>query len=245
MVLNTYHWRHVCFAVNTSRPGRVQSGAKDKETVMRWISLTPTWAAMPLIAALASNSFAEPARAESANPDGARAVVAFWRAAGPALWFAKDDAFDNRFRDRFLAAHEMAARGELADWATSAEGALALVILLDQFPRNAFRGMARVYATDGHARLVADAAIEAGHDRAVENGLAKFFYLPFAHSEHPADQERSVMLTRRLGEPDLSHALGHRDIVRRFGRFPHRNPVLGRTMTREEQHYLENGGFKG
>jgi uncharacterized protein (DUF924 family) len=216
-----------------------------KETVMMRFSLTPTLAAMPLIAALAGPVRAEPARAEAEIPVEARAVVEFWRAAGPGQWFAKDDAFDRRFRDRFLAAHEAAARGELAGWVTSADGALALVILLDQFPRNAFRGTARMYATDGHARLVADAAIKAGHDQVIDSALAKFFYLPFAHSEDPADQDRSVELVRRLGEPDLTHALGHRDIVRRFGRFPHRNPLLGRTMTSEEQQYLENGGFKG
>ena len=212
---------------------------------MRWFSLAPTLAAMPLIAAIAGSSLAESARADNGLPEGPQAVVEFWRAAGPALWFAKDDVFDKRFRDRFLAVHEAAARGEFADWAARADGALALVILLDQFPRNAFRGTARMYATDGHARLVADAAIRAGHDRAVENEIAKFFYLPFAHSEDLADQERSVALTRRLGEPDLSHALGHRDIVRRFGRFPHRNSILGRSMTREEQDYLASGGFKG
>lgn len=208
-------------------------------------SLIPTLAAMPLIAALAGTGLAEPARTQADIPAEARAVVAFWRAAGPSLWFAKDDAFDARFRDRFLAAHEAAARGELAGWSGSADGALALVILLDQFPRNAFRGTARMYATDGHARLVADAAINAGHDRTVDHGLAKFFYLPFAHSEDLADQDRSVTLVRRLGEPDLTHALGHRDIIRRFGRFPHRNPILGRRMLPEEQRYLETGGFKG
>jgi uncharacterized protein (DUF924 family) len=198
---------------------------------------------MPLVAALVGS--AEPARAQKGIPAEAAEVVAFWRSAGPSLWFAKDDAFDRRFRDRFLASHEAAARGELSSWTRSADGALALVILLDQFPRNAFRSTPGAYATDGHARLVADAAIKAGHDRAVDHELAKFFYLPFAHSEDPADQERSVELTRRLGEPDLSHALGHRDIIRRFGRFPHRNPILGRSMRPEEQHYLENGGFKG
>lgn len=210
---------------------------------MRPFLLTPTLAAMPLIAALAGN--AEPARAQIAVPAEAAAVVTFWRSAGPALWFAKDDSFDKRFRDRFLHDHEAAARGALTGWTKSAEGALALVILLDQFPRNAFRGTPRMYATDGHARLIADAAIKAGHDRAVSDELAKFFYLPFAHSEDPADQERSVELARRLGEPALSHALGHRDIVRRFGRFPHRNPILGRSMSPAERQYLENGGFKG
>jgi uncharacterized protein (DUF924 family) len=232
-------------------PGRRAAGKpsirqnKRKDMVMTRFTLTPTLAAMPLIAAIAGTGFAEPARAQADVPAEARTVVDFWRAAGPSLWFAKDDAFDRRFRDRFLAAHEAAARGELAGWGASADGALALVILLDQFPRNAFRGTARMYATDGHARFVADAAIKAGHDRAVDHELAKFFYLPFAHSEDLADQERSVALARRLGEPDLSHAVGHRDIVRRFGRFPHRNPILGRTTTPEEQRYLENGGFKG
>ena len=212
---------------------------------MRRLSLSPTIAAWPLLVALAANGFAEPAGSRTGVPAEAAAVVAFWRAAGPSQWFAKDEAFDRRFRDRFLAAHEAAARGELGGWANSADGSLALVILLDQFPRNSFRGTARMYATDGHARFVADAAIKAGHDRVFDHGLAKFFYLPFGHSEDLADQERSVALVRRLGEPDLSHALGHREIVRRFGRFPHRNPILGRNMTPEEQHYLETGGFRG
>jgi uncharacterized protein (DUF924 family) len=212
---------------------------------IRRFRLTPTLAAMPPIAAVAANGSAEPAQGHTGVPAEAREVVGFWRAAGTRLWFAKDHAFDMRFRERFLAAHEAAARGELVGWARSAEGALALVILLDQFPRNAFRGSARMYATDGHARLVADAAIKAGHDRSVDHELAKFFYLPFAHSEDVADQERSVTLTRRLGEPDLSHALRHRDIILRFGRFPHRNPILGRSMAPAERHYLENGGFNG
>lgn len=102
-----------------------------------------------------------------------------------------------------------------------------------------------MYATDGQARRVADAAVNAGHDRVVDHELARFFYLPFAHSEDLADQERAVVLVRRLGEPDLSRAVHHRDIIRRFGRFPHRNPILGRTMTPQEQHYLDNGGYKG
>jgi uncharacterized protein (DUF924 family) len=207
-------------------------------------------AALPLLAAVAASSpaaeiNAAPMTVRASIQAEARAVVDFWRAAGPGLWFAKDEAFDRRFRDRFIAAHEAAARGELAAWAASTEGALALVILLDQFPRNAFRGTARMYATDGHARIVADAAIRAGHDLAVDDELAKFFYLPFAHSEDSADQERSVKLAQRLGGRDLSQAVHHRDIIRRFGRFPHRNPLLGRHMKPEEQHYLDNGGFQG
>lgn len=212
---------------------------------MRRLSFTPNTAALPLPMAILRDGSAQAEQMHADVPAKARAIVAFWREAGPSLWFAKDVSFDKRFRGSFLHAHEAAARGELARWTRSAEGALALVILLDQFPRNAFRGTARMYASDGHARLVADAAVKAGHDRAFDGALAKFFYLPFAHSEDPADQERSVDLVRRLGEPDLSHALHHRDIIRRFGRFPHRNRILGRSMTPEERHYLDNGGYGG
>lgn len=212
---------------------------------MRYFSLAQTLAVVPLLMAFAGNGFAQTTQSPTEVAPEARAVIEFWQSAGPNLWFAKDAAFDARFRDRFLASHEAAARGELASWARNADGALALVVLLDQFPRNAFRGTARTYATDGHARLVADAAVKSGHDQIVDHELAKFFYLPFAHSENIDDQERSVELVRRLGEPDLSHAVHHRDIIRRFGRFPHRNPILGRSMTPGEQHYLETGGYQG
>ena len=172
-------------------------------------------------------------------------VVAFWRQAGPAMWFAKDADFDRRFRDAFVQAHEAAARGDLDGWATTAEGALALLLLLDQFPRNAFRGTPRMYATDAAARRIAVAAIDAGHDQGVPRELRTFFYLPFGHSEDLADQERSVRLCGPLGPPDSVLAEGHRDIVQRFGRFPHRNPVLGRNMTPEEQEFLDRGGYAG
>jgi uncharacterized protein (DUF924 family) len=175
----------------------------------------------------------------------AEAVVDFWREAGAGLWFAKDTAFDRQFHERFLSEHEAAARGQRAHWQAQPAGALALVLLLDQFPRNAFRGTPRMYATDTLARTAAATAIDVGHDHAVQAALQVFFYLPFAHSEELADQERCVALVRRLGEPDLSHAEHHRDIVRRFGRFPHRNPILGRAMTSEEQRYLDDGGYAG
>lgn len=186
-----------------------------------------------------------PAGADEPVPGEARQVLAFWRAAGPLLWFAKDPAFDAAFRDAFLAAHEAAACGALAHWRATPDGALALVILLDQFPRNAFRGTPRMYATDEAARAVADASIALGHDQAVDADLRLFFYLPFAHSERLADQERSVALCRALRADDLRHAEGHREIVRRFGRFPHRNPILGRPTTVAEQEYLDRGGFAG
>ena len=189
-------------------------------------------------------SRAQPA-AGTAAPAAAFSVVEFWREAGPSLWFAKDSEFDRRFRERLLSTHEAAARRDLDGWLGTPTGALALILLLDQFPRNAFRGTQRMYATDAKARAAAAAAIEAGHDRAVPSELRLFIYLPFGHSEDPADQERSVTLAQALGEPDLSHAKRHRDIVRRFGRFPHRNPILGRSMTADEQRYLDGGGYAG
>jgi uncharacterized protein (DUF924 family) len=179
-------------------------------------------------------------------PTEATAVVDFWRAAGPSLWFAKDEAFDRRFRERFLSSHEAAARGELDGWQESATGALGLLILLDQFPRNSFRGTPRMYATDARARSVADRAIRAGHDLAIAPPLRLFMYLPFGHSEELADQERSVELARRMLAPvDLVHAEHHREIVRRFGRFPHRNAILGRASRPDEVRYLESGGYAG
>lgn len=117
------------------------------------------------------------------------------------------------------------------------------MILLDQFPRNAFRGSARMFATDGQARDVASRAIDAGHDRAVAPELRMFFYLPFEHSESLDDQDRSVALHEAIGF--TKYAIEHRDIIQRFGRFPHRNAVLGRESTPEERAFLEGGGFSG
>jgi uncharacterized protein (DUF924 family) len=172
-------------------------------------------------------------------------VIEFWRQAGPSLWFAKDADFDRRFRETFLEAHEAAARGDLDGWLATHEGALALLLLLDQFPRNAFRGTPRMYATDAAARRIARAAVDAGRDQHMPKALRTFFYLPFGHSEDLADQERSVALCRHLGPPDSASSERHRDIVRRFGRFPHRNSILGRSMTPEEQAFLDQGGYAG
>ena len=173
------------------------------------------------------------------------AVLAFWREAGPERWFRKDEAFDEDFRRRFLAAHEAAARGELEAWSGSAEGALALLILLDQFPRNAFRDAPRMFATDSQARTVAKQAVGAGFDRAFEPDLRHFFYLPFMHSEQIADQDVCVRLAGELGGESERYALHHRSIIERFGRFPHRNKVLGRADTPQEQAFLAGGGFSG
>ena len=178
------------------------------------------------------------------TPPRAQAVVDFWRQSS-SDWFSHSAAFDRRFRDRFLTLHEVAAEGSLDGWGRTPHGALALLILLDQFPRNAFRGTARMYATDAAARRHARAALAAGHMAAVEPALQLFFCLPFAHSENLADQDLSVEMNTHLGATARAHALGHRDIIRRFGRFPHRNALLGRSTTAEERAFLDGGGFAG
>ena len=142
--------------------------------------------------------------------------------------------------------YEAAARGALSDWEATPEGALALTIVLDQFPRNMFRGDARTFAADATARAVADRALARGFDQQVAGDERMFFYLPFEHSEAMADQERCCALFRAMGNADLLRwAELHADIIRRFGRFPHRNAVLGRTTTPAEKTYLDNDGFAG
>jgi uncharacterized protein (DUF924 family) len=182
----------------------------------------------------------------SIEPPLPQEIVTFWRDAGHDRWFGKSDAFDAELRDQFEALHFAASRGELSDWAETADGSLALLILLDQVPRNIFRGSAHSYATDPLAKRIAEAAIARGQDEEVEPLLRPFIYLPFEHSEALADQDRCVALCEALGDADtLKWAQMHRDIVRRFGRFPHRNTALGRTSTAEEVEFLNEGGFAG
>ena len=173
-------------------------------------------------------------------------VVKFWAEAGPDRWFTKDDAFDAEIRRRFLPTHEVAAAGKLAAWEATPEGTLALLILLDQFPRNMFRGSARAFATDPQARAITASALLRGFDAQVPSDLRAFFYLPFEHSEDVADQDRGVALYTAAGDTDgLKWAQIHHDIIARFGRFPHRNAVLGRATTADEQAFLDGGGFAG
>ena len=173
-------------------------------------------------------------------------VVEFWRSAGPKKWFAPDPAFDAEIRERFLATHERAAAGRLADWEKTAQGALALLLLLDQFPRNMFRKTPRAFATDAQALEVARRAIKAGFDLEVGNEMRSFFYLPFMHSEELADQELCLKLYRDYGNEDgIKFAEIHLDAIRRFGRFPHRNEILGRESRADEIDYLDRGGFSG
>ena len=173
-------------------------------------------------------------------------VITFWHDAGPQRWFAKDCAFDDEIRQRFLGRHEDAAAGRLSGWEATAEGALALLVLLDQFPRNMFRGQARAFATDPLARAIAAGALVRGFDAQAPDGMRGFFYLPFEHSENLADQERTVAFYKAVGDADgLKWAEVHADIIRRFGRFPHRNAALGRASTPDEQAFLDAGGFAG
>jgi uncharacterized protein (DUF924 family) len=177
-------------------------------------------------------------------------IVEFWRAAGPGRWFEKDDGFDAAIRLKYEPTHHAAARGQYDRWIDSADGALALLILLDQFPRNLYRGSAHSWATDPLSRRFASEAIDRGHDKRFEPALRSFFYLPFEHSEELADQDRSVALCEAMkadadDEENLKWALQHRDIIARFGRFPHRNRALGRQTTPQEQAFLDGGGFAG
>lgn len=173
-------------------------------------------------------------------------IVAFWRQAGPDKWFNKDENFDSEIRARFLSSYEAAATGQFDDWEATPEGVYALLILLDQFPRNLFRGSPQAYATDAQALAVAERAIVHGFDRSFENPERRFIYMPFMHAEDIDQQERCIALCAAADDPEgVEYAAVHRDIIRDFGRFPHRNPVLGRETTDEERAFLAEGGFSG
>lgn len=172
-------------------------------------------------------------------------VVAFWREAGTEKWFKKDAEFDRAIADRFAALHDDAASGRLNDWATTPEGALALILVLDQFSRNMFRGTPKAFAADELGCAIAHRAVEAGFDNLVPEEMRLFMYLPFEHTESIAEQERCVRLCHAFAFSVLPYAREHERIIRRFGRFPHRNPILGRHMTPAEQAFLDNDGFAG
>jgi uncharacterized protein (DUF924 family) len=173
-------------------------------------------------------------------------VLAFWRAAGADKWFEKDDEFDRAIRDGFLSTYEAAAAGKLNDWEKTPDGALALLIVLDQFPRNMFRNDLRAFATDPLALAIARRALTSGYDRKIAHELVPFLYMPLMHSENIDDQRRCVDLFGTYGDQNnLKYAEIHEDIIRRFGRFPHRNAVLGRATTSDEKAFLDSGGFAG
>ncbi|TKS54982.1 DUF924 domain-containing protein [Luteimonas yindakuii] len=170
------------------------------------------------------------------------AVVAFWREAGPGKWFNGGEAFDRECL-RFLDAHHAAARREYEHWQDTPEGLAGLLILLDQIPRNVFRGSGHAFATDGLALHYARCAVARGMDLQVDTELRAFVYLPFEHSEVLVDQHEAVRLFRTLGNAEYDrYALAHLDVIERFGRFPHRNAALGRINTADEQAWLDAGG---
>lgn len=186
-------------------------------------------------------------------PTTPEAVLAFWFGAAPdvaqVLWFGKDPALDAHIRQLFLPTHEAALAGGLEHWLEDADRALALVVVLDQFPRNMFRDSSRAFAADARARACARIALERGYDQAVAPTRRGFFYLPFEHSEELADQRLSVKLFAAMTDVPrpgdaYDYALRHYCIVARFGRFPHRNEVLGRVSTAEETAFLGQPGSR-
>lgn len=186
----------------------------------------------------------------------AEAVLAFWfgqpgdtdYGQPKSAWFRKDPAFDEAIRSRFLPTAEAALAGRLADWAETPRGALALLVLFDQFPRNLFRGDPKAFAGDAQARAIADRLIERGWDAELAPVERLFAYLPLEHSESLADQERSLALFTALAathpgfDGHLDYARRHHEIISRFGRFPHRNAILGRPSSPEEAAYLAQPG---
>jgi len=188
----------------------------------------------------------------------ATAVLDFWfGASGSAehgsarnAWFAKNDAFDAEIRERFAAQIERALRGELDDWGQTAPSALAQVLLLDQFTRNAFRGTARAFAGDPRALAAASRMVGQRQDEELQTFMRGFVYLPYEHAEGLAMQDEAVRLLTRLVAADpsqqsmLDYAVRHRAIIERFGRFPHRNDILGRQSTTEEIAFLREPGSR-
>ncbi len=173
-------------------------------------------------------------------------ILHFWfEETPPALWFQKNQDFDQQIRERFLSAYKLAAEGLCDPWRDSAEGCLALCIVLDQFPRNMFRGQRQAFATDDRALNIARFALSRGFDQMLPFIRRRFLYLPFEHSEDLADQKRAVALFKAMAQQDrlsYDYALRHYDVIARYGRFPHRNAILGRENTPDEQEYLAQPG---
>lgn len=172
-------------------------------------------------------------------------VLTFWQEAGPESWYRQDAPFDRTIRDRFGALWGLACAGGCDHWAMGPKGALALIVLTDQFPRNMFRDSPRAFASDARALRIAASALNHGWDLRLAEPMRQFFYLPFMHSEMLTDQDRSVRLFKaRMATGDnLLHARAHREVIRRYGRFPYRNAALGRISTPQEDVFLASGGY--
>lgn len=177
------------------------------------------------------------------TPEEAAPVLDFWlHEVGPERWYTQDEALDATIRERFEPLWRKARGNKLGGWAETPRGALALMILLDQFPRNMFRGQGLAFSTDKRALRLAKQAVADGHDRAVPNPERQFFYLPYMHSEDLTDQHACVALIAERGpRGNLFHAHAHRAVIERFGRFPYRNAALGREDTPEEKAYVDAG----
>lgn len=172
-------------------------------------------------------------------------ILDFWWTAGGPKWFNGGEAFDQEIRENFEADVEAANRGDYDAWTATPHGTLALLLLLDQFPRNIYRGSSKAFESDPKAVKVALESLNKNFHTAFPMGYRMFFFLPFEHSEEMDMQDLSVDLFRGLGDQDTYHyALIHMDVIRRFSRFPHRNEVLGRTSTLEEVEFLASGGFR-
>jgi len=180
-----------------------------------------------------------------AEPD---EILAFWLdEVGPKGWYGGGAELDAEIRERFLEDYERAVSGALSLWLTYATGTLAYIILTDQFPRNMFRGDARSFASDGIAKAAAKVAISRGWDMRIDEPARQFFYMPLMHAECQTDQDRAVrLIATRMpdhGDGNLPHAKAHREIIRRFGRFPYRNEALNRATKPAEADFMENGGY--
>ncbi len=172
-------------------------------------------------------------------------IIEYWNGLGPKRWYEVDAAVDDEIRSRWAELWAEARAGRLDRWRVSPQGCLALLLLLDQFPRNMFRGDARAFASDRQALAVARGAIAHGFDRQVALPERQFFYLPLMHSEIASDQDQGVrLILMNFGRGEtLRHARAHRAVIRQFGRFPYRNDVLGRASTAEEAAFLAAGGY--
>ena len=176
-------------------------------------------------------------------------ILHFWfKETEPVQWFQKNSDFDQLIRDRFLVPYKMAKEGLSDDWQYEADGCLALCILLDQFPRNMFRDTPQAFESDEKALRVAKFCIKQGFDQVLSPVKRRFIYLPFEHSEDIAEQEKSLKYFESIKKDDpmgYEYAVRHYDVIKEFGRFPHRNAVLGRPNTDAEEEYLAqpNAGF--
>lgn len=173
-------------------------------------------------------------------------VLHFWfNETQPQQWFQKNDDFDQAIRDRFMVTYEMARDGLCDAWQDDAAGCVALCVVLDQFPRNMFRGTAQAFATDAKALLVAKNTVARGFDLLVPSEKRRFIYLPYEHSESLNDQKKSIELFGKMKAEDpmgYDYALRHYEVIERYGRFPHRNAILNRSSTPEEEAYLAQPG---